>query len=82
MFNHKLKAQLQACQSRLDEEQGVVEAITTGAATIIFTPDGTILEASAPFLALLGYGVGELPGQPHSLLCPKGWAQSGDYRQF
>ncbi|WP_421280497.1 methyl-accepting chemotaxis protein [Aeromonas taiwanensis] len=82
MFNHKLKAQLQACQSRLDEEQGVVEAIKTGAATIIFTPDGTILEASAPFLALMGYGVGELPGQHHSLLCPKGWAQSSDYRQF
>ena len=81
MFNHKLKAQLQACQTRLEEEQGVVEAIKAGAATLLFSPEGIILEASAPFLALMGYDAGELTGQPHSRLCPRAWAESDDYRQ-
>ena len=46
MFNQKLKAQLQACQTRLDEEQGIIEAIKAGAATVIFSPEGIIQEAS------------------------------------
>ncbi|MFM7967895.1 PAS domain-containing protein [Aeromonas sp. A-5] len=82
MFNHKLKAQLQACQARLDEEQGFAQGIKSGAATIIFSPDGEILEVSDPFLSLMGYGAGELLGRHHSLLCPKGWTGSTDYQQF
>ena len=82
MFNHKLKAQLQACQTRLDEEQGIIEAIKAGAATVIFSPEGIIQEGSTPFLALMGYGAAELIGQPHSQLCPRAWGESGDYRQF
>ncbi|MFQ2857292.1 methyl-accepting chemotaxis protein [Aeromonas caviae] len=82
MFNQKLKAQLQACQTRLDEEQGITEAIKAGAATVIFSPEGIIQEASTPFLALMGYGAAELIGQPHSQLCPRAWGESGDYRQF
>ncbi len=82
MFNQKLKAQLQACQTRLDEEQGITEAIKAGAATVIFSPEGIIQEVSTPFLALMGYGAAELIGQPHSQLCPRAWGESGDYRQF
>ena len=82
MFNQKLKAQLQACQTRLDEEQGIIEAIKAGAATVIFSPEGIIQEASTPFLALMGYCAAELIGQPHSQLCPRAWGESGDYRQF
>ena len=82
MFNQKLKAQLQACQTRLDEEQGIIEAIKAGAATVIFSPEGIIQEASTPFLALMGYGAAELIGLPHSQLCPRAWGESGDYRQF
>ena len=82
MFNQKLKAQLQAYQTRLDEEQGIIEAIKAGAATVIFSPEGIIQEASTPFLALMGYGAAELIGQPHSQLCPRAWGESGDYRQF
>ncbi len=82
MFNQKLKAQLQACQTQLDEEQGIIEAIKAGAATVIFSPEGIIQEASTPFLALMGYGAAELIGQPHSQLCPRAWGESGDYRQF
>ncbi|WP_111875154.1 methyl-accepting chemotaxis protein [Aeromonas bivalvium] len=82
MFNHKLKAQLQACQTRLDEEQGFAQGIKGGAATITFSPEGIILEASPLFLSLMGYEAGELTGQPHSRLCPEGWTGSTDYQQF
>ena len=82
MFNHKLKGQLQACQIRLDEAQSMLEAIEEGAAAIIFSPEGEILEASPPFLALMGYGASELPGRHHSLLCPPGMDKSSDYQQF
>ena len=82
MFNHKLKAQLQACQARLDEEQGFAQGIKGGAATIIFSPDGEILEVSEPFLSLMGYGASELLGHHHRLLCPEGWTGSTDYQQF
>ena len=54
MFNQKLKAQLQACQTRLDEEQGIIEAIKAGAATHIISPEAISQAASPPFLALMG----------------------------
>ena len=82
MFNHKLKAQLLACQSRLDEQQGFVEAIQQGIATIIFTPDGAILEANEAFLSLMGYGAAELQGQHHALFCRPEASRSADYQQF
>ena len=82
MFNNKLKAQLQACQNELDEQQGVVEAIRQGVATVIFSLQGEILEANPAFASQVGYGAGELVGQDHRLLCPKGWAQSPAYQQF
>ncbi|WP_337079353.1 methyl-accepting chemotaxis protein [Aeromonas dhakensis] len=82
MFNHKLKAQLQACQTRLDEQQSIVEAIKDSAATIIFSTDGEILEVSEPFLSLMGYGASELLGHHHRLLCPEGCTGSTDYQQF
>lgn len=82
MFNHKIKAQLQACQTRLGEQQGLFEALKRGVATLIFSPEGKILEASAAFLSLMGYQAGELLGQDHRLLCPPGVAQSPDYGQL
>lgn len=71
MFNQKLKAQLRACQTRLDEEQGIIEAIKAGAATVIFSPEGSSRRRPLS-LALMGYGAAELIGQPHSQrqLCP------------
>ena len=53
MFNNKLKAQLLACQMQVGELQGFVDAVKGGVATIIFTPDGGILEANEPFLNLM-----------------------------
>ncbi|HDZ8963821.1 TPA: PAS domain-containing methyl-accepting chemotaxis protein [Aeromonas dhakensis] len=82
MFNNKLKAQLQACQAQLAESQGFVEAVKAGIATIIFTPDGEILEANQPFLSLMGYSAMELQGQHHRMFCSQELARSAEYQQF
>ncbi|WP_042865920.1 PAS domain-containing protein, partial [Aeromonas piscicola] len=82
MFNNKLKAQLQNCQTQLVELQGFVDAVKGGVATIIFTPDGGILEANEPFLNLMGYSAAELQGQHHRMFCSKALAQSSDYQQL
>ncbi len=82
MFNNKLKAQLQACQAQLAESQGFVEAVKEGIATIMFTPDGEILEANQPFLSLMGYSAMELQGQHHRMFCSPELARSADYQQF
>ncbi|WP_310597340.1 methyl-accepting chemotaxis protein [Aeromonas aquatica] len=82
MFNHKLKAQLLACQSQLGEQRGFVEAIQQGIATIIFTPEGEILEANEAFLSLMGYGAAELQGRHHGLFCRPELSRSADYQQF
>ncbi|MEG0007482.1 MAG: PAS domain-containing methyl-accepting chemotaxis protein [Aeromonas sp.] len=82
MFNNKVKAQLLACQAELDEQQGIVNALKGGVATVIFSPQGEILEANPAFASLVGYGAGELVGQDHRLLCPRDWAQSPAYQQF
>jgi methyl-accepting chemotaxis protein len=82
MFNNKLKAQLQACQAQLAESQGFVEAVKEGIATIMFTPDGEILEANQPFLNLMGYSAMELQGQHHRMFCSPELARSADYQQF
>ncbi|MFQ2202192.1 methyl-accepting chemotaxis protein [Aeromonas hydrophila] len=82
MFNNKLKAQLQACQAQLAESQGFVEAVKEGIATIMFTPDGEILEANQPFLNLMGYSAMELQEQHHRMFCSPELARSADYQQF
>ena len=51
-------------------------------ALIEFRPDGTILDANPPFLALIGYHLEELVGQHHRLFCPADFSQSPDYAKF
>ncbi len=82
MFNNKLKAQLQACQARLDEQQGVVDAIRQGVASAIFTPQGEIIDVNDAFARLTGYRADELVGKHHAQLCPQGWGQSAEHQQF
>ncbi|OZG40154.1 hypothetical protein CAK78_20350 [Aeromonas sp. A35_P] len=73
---------MQACQAQLAESQGFVEAVKAGIATIIFTPDGEILEANQPFLSLMGYSAMELQGQHHRMFCSQELARSAEYQQF
>jgi len=56
------------------------ETVKKSVATIEFSPDGTILDASPPFLAVVGYELDVLIGKHHTLLCDTDYANSQAYR--
>ena len=67
---------------RAAEFEGVVYAIRRALAVVEFDMDGHILTANDNFLALTGYRLDELQGQPHSVLCQPGDAETGAYQAF
>lgn len=71
-----------ADQQNSQTDSAALDAIRQHVGMISFTPDGTVLEANALFLNVVGYRHDELVGQHHRLLCPKAYADSHAYRQF
>ena len=59
-----------------------IEAIGRSQAVISFDPDGTILDANANFLDVMGYTLDEVRGQHHRMFVDTDHAQSDDYRIF
>lgn len=57
-------------------------AIERSQATITFDADGTVLDANANFLALLGYTIEEIRGQSHRMFVDRGEAASPAYERF
>ena len=57
------------------------EAINRAQAVIEFTVDGKVIAANENFLALTGYRLSEIQGQPHSLFVDPAFAQSDEYRE-
>ena len=55
-------------QHEYAELHGEMAAIYDSQAVLRLAPDGTILEANALFLQLIGYTLGELAGKPHTML--------------
>lgn len=64
------------------ELEAIVAAIGRSQAVIEFTPDGTILNANERFLDAVGYTIGEVRGQHHSMLVEEGYRESSEYRDF
>jgi PAS domain S-box-containing protein len=62
--------------------KGQIEAIGRSQAVIEFTLDGKILDANDNFLSALGYTLGEIQGQHHSMFVDPSQRQSVEYRQF
>ncbi|WP_425339768.1 methyl-accepting chemotaxis protein [Methylobacterium platani] len=58
--------------SALDRAQGIIE----------FDVGGTVLAANANFLAVVGYGLGEIVGRHHSLFMPAEERDGRDYELF
>lgn len=56
-----------AQKARSIDTNGQVAALHRSQAVIAFSPDGTILDANANFLAALGYDLSEIQGHKHSL---------------
>jgi methyl-accepting chemotaxis protein len=61
---------------------GQIAAIRKAQAVIEFTLDGIILDANENFLATVGYALGEIKGQHHSMFVDAAYRASGDYSAF
>jgi len=62
--------------------EGQIGAINKAQAVIQFALDGTILEANQNFLDALGYSIGEIRGQHHSMFVEPAFRLSPEYRAF
>ena len=78
----ELTARLKACEASQSKLLSQSRSIDNSCATIYFTPDGTILGASALFLDCVGYTANEVQGQHHRLFCHEDTYQSAEYKQF
>ena len=61
---------------------GVLAALDRAQATIEFAPDGKITGANEKMLAITGYDLEALMGQPHSNLIDETQATSSEYKKF
>ena len=59
-----------------------IEAISEAQAVIEFKMDGTIVTANSNFLKTVGYTLGEIKGQHHSMFAPEAYARSPEYKAF
>ncbi|PTS84949.1 pili assembly chaperone [Pseudomonas sp. HMWF032] len=82
MFGTALRTELQQSQLQLASYQHLLAAIRQAFAVIEFTPEGEILDASQPFLSVMGYSLDELRGQHHRLFCSHEQTSSPAYAQF
>ncbi|MEM8485780.1 MAG: PAS domain-containing protein [Bacteroidota bacterium] len=62
--------------------EGQLDAIHKSQAVIEFELDGTILTANDNFLNTLGYSLGEVQGQHHSMFATSEFAASAEYKAF
>ena len=82
MFGSKSHSELQQCQLQLAASQQVIGAIRQTFAMIEFTAQGEILDANAPFLAVMGYRLEEVRGQHHRMFCSQAQLASPAYAKF
>ena len=75
-----LSVEASGSNERLSELESRVSAIDQAQATIDYALDGTILEANANMLRILGYDAAELKGLNHRTLCDPKQAQSMEYK--
>ncbi|HTN77307.1 MAG TPA: methyl-accepting chemotaxis protein [Pirellulaceae bacterium] len=59
-----------------------MEAISEAQAVIEFQMDGTIVNANPNFLKTVGYSLGEVKGQHHSMFATEEFARSQEYKGF
>jgi methyl-accepting chemotaxis protein len=69
-------------QIEANKSHHILESLKDSVAFIVFTPDGTILDANTNFLNAVGYTLDEIKGKHHSIFCDKVYTQSNEYKQF
>ena len=79
MFNTRLKHTLLATQSHNATLEAALGAVRDVMAMIVFTPDGTVLDANPLFLKRMGYELSAIQGKHHRMLCEPAYAASAEY---
>jgi len=78
----KFAADITAEKLRSADFAGQLAAIDKAQAVIEFSLDGRVLTANRNFLAALGYELGEIKGQHHSMFVDPAYRDSLAYKQF
>jgi methyl-accepting chemotaxis protein len=78
----KLATDITAQKVRSLDLDGQIAALDRSQAVIAFTPDGTILDANANFLATVGYALDEIRGRHHCLFVDPTEQNESAYRGF
>ena len=68
--------------ARRSDAAAMVDALHRSQAVITFALDGTVLDANANFLALMGYALAEVRGRHHRLFVEPQEAQGTEYAAF
>lgn len=80
--NRDLAARLQTCEASQAKLAAQSQSIDHACATIHFTTDGLITDASPLFLACVGYTLHDIQGKHHRIFCHDDTHQSPDYHRF
>ena len=64
------------------EQASILAAVDRAMGRIEFAMDGTITDANANFLALVGYTLDEVRGRPHATFMPPEQRESPEYKAF
>jgi methyl-accepting chemotaxis protein len=67
---------------RHQKNADILTALGRSQAIIEFLPDGTIVDANANFLAVMGYDLVHVQGKHHSMFLDAAYAASDEYRNF
>jgi methyl-accepting chemotaxis protein len=78
----KIATDVTASRLQSADFEGQLEAINKAQAVIEFGLDGKILSANQNFLDVLGYSIGEIRGQHHSMFVPPEQRNGVDYKLF
>lgn len=78
----RLEASLQAAQSEINRQGGILAALNRSFAVIEFELDGTIISANENFEKTMGYREEEIVGQHHRMFAEEEYAQTEDYKQL
>jgi methyl-accepting chemotaxis protein len=78
----KIATDVTAARLQAADHAGQIQAVSKSQAVIEFTLDGKVLTANDNFLSVLGYSLGEIKGQHHSLFVEPSERTSAEYRLF
>src|SRR5262245_57599734 len=69
-------------QTKIKDYERTAAALDQTQATIGFTLDGKILSANETFLKVMGYTLGDIKGQHHSMFVDHAYRQGPEYQMF